>query len=121
LIAKDPGKITRYAYENIQERGTLFYPVGTDVYGGMIVGACSRDEDMVVNATLQKAATNMRSATSESTTVLDAHREFSLEQALAWLREDELLEVTPKLLRFRKKVLDHSERRVAERRAATTV
>ncbi|MCW5938472.1 MAG: translational GTPase TypA [Fimbriimonadaceae bacterium] len=119
LIAKDPGKLTRYAYENIQERGTLFYQVGAEVYGGMIVGACSRDEDMIVNATLQKAATNMRSATSDATTVLDAHKDFSLEQALAWLRDDELLEVSPKQLRFRKKILDHSERRVAERRAAT--
>ena len=82
----------------------------------MIVGACSRDEDMVVNATKEKAANNIRSATSEQTSVLDAHREFSLEQALAWLRDDELLEVTPKQLRFRKKILDHSERRVSERR-----
>jgi GTP-binding protein len=116
LIAKDPGKITRYAYEDIQERGVLFYPVGVEVYGGMIVGQNARDEDMVVNATKQKAATNMRSANADATTVLDSHREFSLEQALSWLRDDELLEVTPKSLRFRKKVLDHSERRVVERR-----
>ncbi len=117
LIAKDPGKVTRYAYEDIQERGSLFYPVGTDTYGGMIVGMNSREEDMVVNVVKQKAATNMRSATSDETTVLKAHRDFSLEQALAWLKDDELLEVTPKSLRFRKKLLDHSERRVAERRA----
>jgi GTP-binding protein len=117
LIVKDPGKLTRYAYEDVQERGTLFYPVGTELYGGMIVGACSRDEDMIVNATKEKAATNMRSATSDATSVLDAHKEFSLEQALSWLRDDELLEVTPKQLRFRKKILDHSERRVAERRS----
>jgi GTP-binding protein len=117
LIAKDPGKLTRYAYEDVMERGTLFYEVGTDVYGGMIVGACSRDEDMIVNATKMKAANNIRSATSEQTTVLDPHKEFSLEQALSWLRDDELLEVTPKQLRFRKKILDHSERRVAERRS----
>lgn len=116
LIAKDPGKMTRYAYEHVQERGTLFFPVGTDVYAGMIVGACSRDEDMVVNITIQKAATNMRSANADATSVLDAHKELSLEQSLAWLRDDELLEVTPKLLRFRKKILDHSERRVSERR-----
>ncbi|HZH97561.1 MAG TPA: translational GTPase TypA, partial [Fimbriimonadaceae bacterium] len=121
LIAKDPGKLTRYAYEDVQERGALFYPVGTEVYGGMIVGACSRDEDMVVNATKEKAANNMRSATSEATTVLDPHKEFSLEQALSWLRDDELLEVTPKQLRFRKKILDHSERRVSERRSEVLV
>lgn len=121
LIAKDPGKVTRYAYEDVQERGTLFYPVGTDVYGGMVIGANARDEDLVVNITKTKAATNMRSATSEATTVLDAHRDFSLEQALSWLRDDELLEVTPKQLRFRKKVLDHSERRVSERRTEVVV
>jgi len=121
LISKDPGKLTRYAYEDVQERGTLFYEVGTEVYGGMIVGACSRDEDMIVNATKQKAATNIRSATSEQTAALDAHREFSLEQALSWLREDELLEVTPKQLRFRKKILDHSERRVSERRSEINI
>ncbi|MDX2065583.1 MAG: translational GTPase TypA [Fimbriimonadaceae bacterium] len=116
LIVKDNGKLTRYAYEDVQERGTLFYPVGTELYGGMIVGACARDEDMIVNATKEKAATNMRSANADATSVIDAHKEFSLEQALSWLREDELLEVTPKQLRFRKKILDHSERRVAERR-----
>lgn len=121
LISKDPGKLTRYAYEDVMERGTLFYPVGTDVYGGMIVGACSRDEDMIVNATKEKAANNIRSATSEQTSALDPHREFSLEQALSWLRDDELLEVTPKQLRFRKKILDHSERRVAERRSEVIV
>ena len=117
LISKDPGKITRYMYEDVQERGTMFYPVGTEVYQGMIVGACARDEDMIVNCTREKAANNIRSATSEQTAALDSHKEFSLEQALAWLRDDELLEVTPKQLRFRKKILDHSERRVAERRS----
>lgn len=117
LISKDPGKITRYAYEDVQERGTFFYPVGTECYGGMIIGANAREDDMVVNVTKVKAANNIRSANSENTVVLDGHRDFSLEQALAWLRDDELLEVTPKFLRFRKKVLDHSERRVAERRA----
>jgi GTP-binding protein len=121
LINKDPGKLTRYAYEDVQARGTLFYPVGTEMYGGMIVGACSRDEDMVVNATKEKAANNIRSANAEQTATLDPHKEFSLEQALSWLRDDELLEVTPKQLRFRKKVLDHSERRVAERRSEALV
>ncbi len=121
LISKDPGKLTRYAYEDVQERGTLFYPIGTELYGGMIVGACSRDEDMIVNATKEKAANNIRSANSEATSVLDSHKEFSLEQALSWLRDDELLEVTPKQLRFRKKVLDHSERRVSERKSEVFV
>ncbi|MCE9560262.1 MAG: translational GTPase TypA, partial [Armatimonadetes bacterium] len=121
LIAKDPGKMTRYAYEDAQERGQLFFEPGTEVYAGMIVGACARDEDMIVNITRAKAATNMRSANADSTTVLDPHKDFSLEQALAWLRDDELLEVTPKMLRFRKKVLDHSERRVSERRSEVLV
>jgi GTP-binding protein len=121
LISKDPGKLTRYAYEDVMVRGQLFYPVGTALYAGMIVGACSRDEDMIVNATKEKAANNIRSATSEQTASLDTHKEFSLEQALSWLRDDELLEVTPKQLRFRKKILDHSERRVSERRSEVVV
>ena len=121
LINKDDGTLTRYAYEDVQARGTLFYPVGTKLYGGMIVGACSRDEDMIVNATKEKAANNIRSATSEQTASLDSHKEFSLEQALSWLRDDELLECTPKQLRFRKKILDHSERRVSERRSEVNV
>jgi GTP-binding protein len=87
----------------------------------MVIGANARDEDMIVNAIKEKHATNMRSATSDSTTVLDPHKEFSLEQALSWLREDELLEVTPKQLRFRKKTLDHSQRRVEERRSEVVV
>ncbi|MCW5943773.1 MAG: translational GTPase TypA [Fimbriimonadaceae bacterium] len=121
LVAKDPGKITRYAYEDVQERGAFFYPVGTDIYGGMIVGECARDEDMVVNASKTKAANNIRSSNADSTTVLDSHRELSLEQALSWLRDDELLEVTPKMLRFRKQILDHSQRRVSERRSEVPV
>jgi GTP-binding protein len=76
---------------------------------------------MIVNATKEKAANNIRSANSEATSVLDSHKEFSLEQALSWLRDDELLEVTPKQLRFRKKVLDHSERRVSERKSEVFV
>ena len=121
LIAKDPGKITSYAYEDIQERGQMFYPIGTDVYGGMIVGECARDEDMVVNITKSKVANNMRASNAEQTVVLDQHRDFSLEQALAWLRDDELLEVSPKSLRFRKHILDHSDRRVAERKSDVLV
>ena len=121
LISKDSGRLTRYAYEDVMVRGMLFYPVGTALYSGMIVGACNRDEDMIVNATKEKAANNIRSATSEQTAALDPHKEFSLEQALSWLRDDELLEVTPKQLRFRKKVLDHSERRVSERRSEVVV
>ncbi|MGI8923416.1 MAG: translational GTPase TypA [Fimbriimonadales bacterium] len=119
IISKESGKITRYAYEDVQERGQMFYPAGTEVYPGMIIGECSRDEDMVVNITKAKQMTNMRAASADATVVLDQHRDFSLEQALAWLRDDELLEVTPKMLRFRKAVLDHGERRVAERRAET--
>lgn len=121
LIAKDPGKITHYAYEDIQERGQMFYPIGTDVYGGMIVGECARDEDMVVNITKTKVANNMRASNADQTVVLDQHRDFSLEQALAWLRDDELLEVSPKSLRFRKQILDHSERRVADRKSDVLV
>lgn len=118
LVNKEPGKITKYAYEDVQERGHFFHPPGTDVYGGMIIGQCNKAEDLLVNATKQKHATNMRSATKEATVVLDAHHEVTLEQALSWIRDDELLEVTPGALRLRKRILDHSQRRVEERKAA---
>ena len=77
--------------------------------------------ELIASYSTFAAANNIRSANAESTSVLDPHKEFSLEQALAWLRDDELLEVTPKQLRFRKKVLDHSERRVSERRSEVVV
>ena len=105
LVADRPGKITGYAIEHVQDRGEMFVEPGERVYEGMIVGENSREEDIDVNIVKEKKLTNMRASTSEEgIPLLPAHR-MSLEQALEWIREDELLEVTPASLRLRKRVL----------------
>jgi GTP-binding protein len=105
LVADRAGKVTGYAIEHAQGRGEMFVEPGERVYEGMIVGENSREEDIDVNIVKEKRLTNMRASTSEeSIHLLPAHRP-SLEQALEWIREDELLEVTPTSLRLRKRVL----------------
>jgi GTP-binding protein len=105
LVADRPGKITGYAIEHVQDRGEMFVEPGERVYEGMIVGENSREEDIDVNIVKEKKLTNMRASTSEEGIhLLPVHR-MSLEQALEWIREDELLEVTPASLRLRKRVL----------------
>ena len=105
LVADRPGRITGYAIEHAQDRGEMFVEPGERVYEGMIVGENSREEDIDVNIVKEKKLTNMRASTSEEGIhLLPAHR-MSLEQALEWIREDELLEVTPASLRLRKRVL----------------
>ena len=105
LVADRPGRTTAYAIEHAQGRGEMFVEPGELVYEGMIVGENSREEDIDVNIVKEKKLTNMRASTSEeSIQLLPVHR-MSLEQALEWIREDELLEVTPRSLRLRKRVL----------------
>jgi GTP-binding protein len=105
LVADRSGKITAYAIENAQGRGEMFVEPGERCYEGMIVGENSREEDIDVNIVREKKLTNMRSSTAEEGVhLLPVHR-LSLEQALEWIREDELLEVTPGALRLRKRVL----------------
>ncbi len=105
LVADRPGKSTAYAIEHVQDRGILFLEPGERVYEGMIVGENSREEDIDINVVKEKKLTNMRASTSEEGIhLMPAHR-LSLEQAIEWIREDELLEVTPKSLRLRKRVL----------------
>lgn len=105
LIAMDTGKVTAYAMDSAQERGTLFVVPGTQVYAGMIVGVNSRDEDIELNICKEKHLTNMRSK-GEVGISLNASREMSLEKCFGFIEEDELLEITPQNLRMRKKVLD---------------
>ncbi len=113
LVADRPGRATAYAIEHLQDRGTIFVAPGDQVYEGMVVGENSRTDDMDVNVTKEKKLTNMRSSTSEQTVRLIPPRSMSLEQALEFIREDELVEVTPKAFRLRKKVLQGSRRRRA--------
>jgi GTP-binding protein len=105
LVADRPGRATGYAIAHLQPRGELFVSPTDEVYEGMIVGEHSRENDMDVNVTKEKKLTNMRASTDEATVQLVPPRAMSLEQALEFLKTDELLEVTPKAFRLRKKIL----------------
>ena len=110
LVAFETGEAVSYGLFNAQDRGTLFIGPGTPVYAGMVVGVCSRNEDMSVNICKKKQLTNMRAAGSDEALRLVPPRIMSLEQCLEFLADDELLEVTPESLRIRKRILDHAER-----------
>jgi len=110
LAADRPGKITAYAIVHVQDRGEMFVEPGERVYEGMIVGENSREEDIDVNIVKEKKLTNMRSSTAEEGVYLFPVHRLSLEHALEWIREDELLEVTPQSLRLRKRVLQANVR-----------
>jgi GTP-binding protein len=105
LVADRLGKVTAYAMEAAQDRGEMFVEPGARVYEGMIVGENPRPEDIDVNIVREKKLTNMRASTSDEGVHLLPVHNMSLEQALEWIREDELLEVTPQSLRLRKRVL----------------
>jgi GTP-binding protein len=110
LVADRTGETTAYALYNLQERGALFVPPGTKVYEGMIVGENARAVDLDVNAIKEKKLTNMRAAGADEALRLVPVRELSLEQALEFIAQDELVEVTPRTIRLRKRVLRANER-----------
>ena len=105
LVAHEPGVSVAYGLYGLQDRGTLFIGAGVPVYAGMIIGEHCKDNDLVVNASRGKKLTNMRSVQSDEAIRLTPPRQFSLEQALDYIEDDELLEVTPTGLRLRKKIL----------------
>ena len=110
LVAFETGESVTYGLFNAQERGQLFIGPGVPVYEGMVVGVCPKAEDISVNVCKKKQLTNMRAAGSDEALRLVPPRILSLEQCLEFLADDELLEVTPKSLRIRKRILDHSLR-----------
>jgi GTP-binding protein len=110
LVADRAGQTTAYALSHMEDRGELFVGPGTAVYEGMIVGENSRPDDMDVNVTKQKKLTNMRASTADEAIRLTPHRELNLEQALEFIDDDELVEVTPAAIRLRKRVLASSQR-----------
>lgn len=110
LVAWETGAATAYALENAQQRGVLFVAPGEEVYEGMVVGMHARPQDLDINVCKKKHVTNMRSSTSDIAVKLDPIRQFTLEQALAYIEEDEWLEVTPKSIRMRKAILSRQER-----------
>ena len=110
-IAQEPGTATSYALFNIQERAVLFIEPGTKVYEGMIIGVTARAEDMVVNPCKAKKSTNMRASGSDDALKLSPAKKMTLEEALEFIENDELVEIVPDDIRLRKKYLKELERR----------
>jgi GTP-binding protein len=110
LISDRQGSITAYALDSLQDRGTLFVQPGAEAYEGMIVGEHSRDNDLDVNAVREKKLTNMRASSADDAIRLAPPRLLNLEQSIEFIADDELVEVTPKSLRLRKKVLQANRR-----------
>jgi GTP-binding protein len=111
MVSTETGRTTAHALENLQDRGMLFVGPGEQVYEGQIAGEHCRDNDLPVNVCREKKLTNVRSATSEKTIVLKPPRLLTLEQALEYIEEDELVEVTPKAIRMRKLFLKENDRK----------
>ena len=110
LVADRSGVATAYALYNLQERGELFVGPGTDVYEGMVIGENARDVDLDVNVVREKKLTNMRASTADDAIRLVPHKALNLEQAIEFIADDEFVEVTPKTLRLRKKILQSNRR-----------
>ena len=111
LVSMENGKATAYAIGNLEDRGTMFIEPGTEVYEGMIVGECNRENDLAVNVVKGKQLTNTRAAGSDHTVVLKRPRPITLEYCLDYINSDELVEITPHYLRLRKKILNTESRK----------
>jgi GTP-binding protein len=111
MIAKEPGDVTAYALDRLADRGVFFVKPMEKVYAGQIVGEQVKEGDMVVQPCEKKHLTNMRASTSDQAIRLTPPRELNIEQAIEWINDDELVEVTPAAIRVRKRVLDHSKRK----------
>jgi len=116
LVADRPGRITSYASFAMDDRGEMMVEVGTNVYAGMIVGERNRSSDLTVNITKEKKLTNMRASTSDATIILRPPRILSLDQAIEFIAQDELVEVTPQSVRLRKMELDATRRQMKSRK-----
>ncbi|HQM43014.1 MAG TPA: translational GTPase TypA [Smithellaceae bacterium] len=116
LVADRHGRVTSYASYAMEDRGEMIVEIGTEVYAGMIVGERNRSGDLNVNITKEKKLTNMRASTSDSTIILRPPRILSLDQAIEFIAEDELVEVTPKSIRLRKMELDATKRQMKSRK-----
>jgi len=115
LIAQDPGTTNTYGLFYLQERGSLFLGPTVPIYGGQIVGIHSRTNDLIVNPSKAKKLTNIRTTSADEKLFLTTPIELTLEAALEFINEDELVEVTPKSIRLRKRTLDHNERKRVEK------
>jgi GTP-binding protein len=111
LVALEPGDTTAYALYRLQDRGLMFMGTAESVYGGQIIGQHAKENDLVINPCTKKALTNIRSAGADEKLTLVPPRLHTLESALEWIDDDELVEVTPTSIRIRKAVLDHNRRK----------
>ena len=111
LVSMENGNATAYSIGNLEDRGTMFIEPGTEVYEGMIIGECNRDNDLAVNVVKGKQLTNTRAAGSDHTVVLKRPRPIPLEYALDYINSDELVEITPNNIRLRKRILNTEERK----------
>ena len=117
LVSMEQGTIIAFALGNLQERSTLFVKPGDEVYEGMVIGENARPGDMDVNPTKEKKLTNMRSKGTDDAINLEPPRQLTLETALEYIEDDELIEVTPKSIRLRKRLLKESDRKRINRNA----
>lgn len=116
LVSVGYGSITAHALMSLEARGTLFVSPGMETYDGMIVGEHSRDTDLDVNPVRAKKLTNIRSASNDENVKLTPPRLMTLEEAIGYVASDELIEVTPKTIRLRKKYLDANKRKTMSKR-----
>ena len=114
LVSMENGQATAYSIGNLEDRGVMFIEPGVEVYEGMVVGECNRDNDLAVNVVKGKQLTNTRAAGSDHTVVLKRPRPITLEYALDYINSDELVEVTPDSIRIRKQILNTQERKKAD-------
>jgi GTP-binding protein len=121
LVVKEPGESVSFAISNLQERGTMFIGPGVRVYEGMIVGEHARESDLVVNICKKKHLTNMRASGSDEAIRLTPPREMGLEHCIEFINDAELVEVTPRSIRLRKRLLSHQDRKRSERPALEMV
>ena len=111
LVASEDGKTSAYGIGQIEDRGVLFVEPNQEVYEGQIVGECNKEEDLSVNVAKVKQMTNQRSATKDNTVVLKRPRVMGLETCMEYINDDELVEITPRSIRLRKKILNTNERK----------
>ncbi|MGM0568267.1 MAG: translational GTPase TypA [Elusimicrobiota bacterium] len=116
LISLKNGEASTYALDNLKDRGVFFIEPGEKVYAGMIVGAHNREADLTVNVCKAKKMTNVRAAGSDDSASLPPAKKLTIEQGMEYINDDELMEITPLRIRFRKKILDHSKRKISEKK-----
>jgi len=119
LVSNDTGKSTAYSLGQLEDRGVMFIEPATDVYEGMVIGECNRENDLAVNVVKGKQLTNMRAASADKTVVLKRPRPITLEYALDYINSDELVEVTPQSIRIRKRILNTDQRKKFDARKSS--